>query len=223
MGEQKEKTEPTEGALFALEDDVANTDDPHEDDADDRAEYAADVLQAILDHMNLDVDVEIREDTEEENEIVLDVDGPDAGRAIGKRGLTLDALQFLVNKIVGRMPGPRVHVIVDSADYRERYDKTLVTMAKREAKRARKQGRVVSLKPMSARDRRVVHLSLAKLDGVSTVSEGEGSGRHIRLIPSGEVPADGYGQDDDDFEGEEMLDEAFGVSEDDALPGPFAD
>ena len=151
-------------------------------ETEERADYAADVLQAILDHMDLDADIEIRDESDEE--IVLDVDGPDAGRAIGKRGQTLDALQFLVNKIVGRLPGGKLHIIVDSGDYRERYDRSLVTMAKREAKRALRQGRIVALKPMNARDRRVIHLSLAKLDGVSTASEGQGGARHIRIVPS---------------------------------------
>ena len=58
---------------------------------------------------------------------MLDIEGPDAGRAIGKKGQTLDALQFLVNKIVNRFPDGRRHIVVDSGDYRERHDKGLVS------------------------------------------------------------------------------------------------
>jgi hypothetical protein len=75
-------------------------------------------------------------------------------------------------------------VIVDSGDYRERHDNGLVSMAHREAKRAVQQGRVITLKPMSARDRRVIHLSLAKFPGVSTRSNGEGMNRRIQIIPA---------------------------------------
>ena len=115
---------------------------------------------------------------------MLDVSGPDAGRAIGKKGQTLDALQFIVNKVVNRFPDNRRYVVVDSGDYRERHDKNLLNMARREAKRAIDSGRTVTLSPMPARDRRLIHLSLAKFDGVTTRSNGEGLGRRIQIIPS---------------------------------------
>jgi spoIIIJ-associated protein len=112
------------------------------------------------------------------------VSGEDAGRAIGKKGMTLDALQFLANKVVNRFPERRRYIIVDSGDYRDRHDQGLVSLAKREAKRALDTGRVVTLEPMPARDRRLIHLSLAKLPGVSTKSNGEGLGRRIQIIPA---------------------------------------
>ena len=148
---------------------------------DDKADRAADALDDMLELMDFDVEVEIREDGER---IVLDVDGPDVGHVIGKKGQTLDALQFLLNKMVNREPEGRRHVILDSGDYRERHDRSLETMAQREAKRAVEQGKVITLRPMSARDRRVVHLSLAKLDTVTTASSGEGTRRRVQIIPS---------------------------------------
>jgi spoIIIJ-associated protein len=157
-------------------------DDGYDDDFDEeKADDAKDVLRGILDRMGLDADVKIREDDER---IVLDVTGSDAGRAIGKKGQTLDALQFLVNKVVNRFPEGRRHVVVDSGDYRERHDRSLLSMARREAKRAVEQGRTVTLQPMPARDRRLIHLSLAKMTGVTTKSNGEGIGRRIQIIPS---------------------------------------
>jgi spoIIIJ-associated protein len=75
-------------------------------------------------------------------------------------------------------------VIVDSGDYRDRHDKGLVSLAEREAKRAVTEGMVVTLEPMSARDRRVIHLSLAKFEGVTTASQGEGMQRRIQIIPA---------------------------------------
>lgn len=149
-------------------------------DDDGKAEDARRVTQGILDRMDLDATARIREDDET---VVIDIEGPDAGRAIGKKGMTLEALQFLVNKIVNRDPDERRHIVLDSGDYRERHDNSLVSMAKREAKRAVSSGRAITLEPMSARDRRVIHLSLAKFPGVSTRSEGEGADRRLQIIP----------------------------------------
>ncbi len=149
---------------------------------DDKANEAADILFEILERMALDTEVEVQDDAEQ---IVLNVDGPDAGRVIGKKGQTLDALQFLINKIVNRFPEGRRHVVVDCNGYRGRHDRGLTQMAKREAKRAVEIGKVITLEPMNARDRRVVHLSLAKFTNVETSSEGEGLHRRIKIVPKG--------------------------------------
>lgn len=149
---------------------------------DEKAEDARRVTQGILDRMELDARVEFRDDDEN---IVLDITGPDAGRAIGKKGMTLEALQFLVNKMVNRDPDERRHIVLDSGDYRERHDNGLIAMAKREAKRAAQIGRIITLEPMSARDRRVVHVALSQFTGVSTRSEGEGADRRLQIIPAG--------------------------------------
>jgi len=171
-----------DGALIVDAEDTAR---PRLDEGapgDGKAEDAADALLDILDRMDLDADVGIRDDGEK---VVLDIGGEDAGRAIGRKGQTLDALQFLVNKIVNRFPSGRRHIIVDSGDYRERHDRKLVERAQKEAERAIRIGSVVSLEPMNARDRRVIHLSLAKFDGINTCSEGEGVSRRIQIIPAG--------------------------------------
>jgi len=152
--------------------------DPQEDG---KAELAHEMLQEILTRMHLDVAIEIRENGEE---VVLDLNGEDIGRVIGKKGQTLDALQFVINKIVNRFPEGRRHVVLDSGDYRERREAGLASMARREAKRAVQQSRVITLEPMSPRDRRVIHLSLAKFPGVSTRSDGQGSERRVRIIPA---------------------------------------
>lgn len=148
---------------------------------DGKAELALEMLVEILARMGLKLNVEIRTDAEE---IVLDITGEEIGRVIGKKGQTLDALQFLVNKIVNRFPEGRRHVVLDSGDYRERRESVLASMARREAKRAVTQGRVIALEPMSPRDRRLVHMSLAKFPGVSTSSDGEGMERRVRIIPA---------------------------------------
>lgn len=148
---------------------------------DGKAEEALDLLDEIFDLMDLDVDIDIREDGER---VVLDVTGRDAGRVIGKKGMTLDALQFLLNKILNRFPDARRHIVVDSGDYRERHDKGLISLAHREAQRALDEGKTVTLQPMTPRDRRVIHLSLAKFEGVTTASQGQGAKRRIQIIPN---------------------------------------
>jgi len=92
---------PLDGALLV---DGAREDDDASFDEDGKADYAKEILEGILDRMGLLAEVEIREDDEQ---VVLDVTGEDAGRAIGKKGQTLDALQFIVNKVVNRFPENR--------------------------------------------------------------------------------------------------------------------
>ena len=148
---------------------------------DGKAELALEMVNEIIARMGLQIAVQIREDGEE---VILDLAGEDAGRVIGKKGQTLDALQFVINKIVNRFPDSRRHVVLDSGDYRQRREDGLASMARREAKRAVVQGRIVTLEPMSPRDRRVIHLSLAKFPGVSTRSDGQGNERRVRIIPA---------------------------------------
>lgn len=190
---QERKDRPQDGALLideeSLEDGLDRGEPGHAGDG--KAEEAAGVLEDVLDRMDLEVDVGIREDGER---VVLDLEGRDAGRAIGRKGQTLDALQFLVNKIVNRFPDGRRHIVLDSGDYRERHDKGLVQLARREAKRAVDEHKVITLQPMSPRDRRVIHLSLAKVEGVTTASQGEGAHRRIQIIPAGRTGGGGGGR-----------------------------
>ncbi len=179
MDERDQERDALDGAL--LVDGPAEEPAPRAMVDEDKADEAREVLAGVISRMGLDADVTVREMSEQ---LVLDVSGPDAGRAIGKKGQTLDALQFIVNKVVNRFPENRCYVIVDSGDYRERHEKSLVSMARREAKRAVQQGRTITLSPMPARDRRLIHLSLAKFPGVTTRSDGEGMGRRIQIIPS---------------------------------------
>ncbi|MFT3927398.1 MAG: KH domain-containing protein [Myxococcales bacterium] len=180
-----ERRHNMDGALFVDEDRQGRGDDREKRRSrnvdDGKADDARRVTQGILDRMDLEASARVRE--EDDERVVVDIEGPDAGRAIGKKGMTLEALQFLVNKIVNRDPDERRHIVLDSGDYRERHDNSLVSMAKREAKRAVSSGRAVTLEPMSARDRRVIHVSLAKFPGVSTRSEGEGAERRLQIIP----------------------------------------
>ena len=189
------KPKELDGALFIGDDEPTCTPQraPIDPQEDGKAELALEMVSEIIGRMGLQLDVKIREDGED---VVIDISGEDTGRVIGKKGQTIDALQFLINKIVNRFPEGRRHVLLDSGDYRQRREDSLASLAQREAKRAIAQSRVVTLDPMTPRDRRVVHLSLAKFPGVSTRSDGQGTERRVRIIPArAQGQGQGQGQD----------------------------
>lgn len=160
--------------------DEALPDDIDPDDLSDKARQAVEVVEGLLDRMGFDAYIE---EIIEDERIEIDLTGDDAGRVIGKKGQTLDALQFLVNKVVNRFPEGRRHVILDVEGYRERRDDSLRDMAERLADKATRTSKAISLSPMPARERRVIHLALADYPGVTTRSDGEGPDRRVRIIP----------------------------------------
>src|SRR5258708_20257192 len=117
------------------------------------------------------------------SEIRIEIEGRDSGRIIGKKGQVLAAIQHVVNRVVNRPGLDRVHVVVDAEGYRQRREDTLATMAQRLGKKALEEGKIITFEPMSPRDRRIVHLALAKFPGVVTKSDGEGEGRRGQIIP----------------------------------------
>jgi spoIIIJ-associated protein len=152
---------------------------------DARADKAHDFLARILTDMGMDVSVRRRRPRPESSpdEINLEIVGRDVGRVIGKKGQVLSALQYLVNRVTNRPGLPRRHVVLDAEGYRHRRETTLATMARRLGEQAVKEGKIITFEPMSAQDRRVVHLALAKFPGVVTKSEGKGATRRVQIIP----------------------------------------
>jgi spoIIIJ-associated protein len=151
----------------------------------EKREGAAKVLREILDRMGIDAEVSAFDDGER---IILDAHGSESGLVIGKKGATLDALQYLVNRVVFRKPGDATTVIVDAEGYRGRREDSLTDMARRMAEKAMKSGRPVPVEPMNAHDRRIVHQALAEHPDVSTESEGEGMARRVVIFPKGRQP-----------------------------------
>jgi spoIIIJ-associated protein len=158
----------------------------YQDDA--RAHDALHFISTVLQQMGMDCRARLRRPREEEAEgqapeIVIEVYGRDSGRIIGKRGQVLAALQFLTHRAVNRPELDRRHVVVDAEGYRLRRESTLASMARRLGQQAVEEGKIITFEPMNPRDRRVVHLALAKFDGVITKSEGEGEERRVQIIP----------------------------------------
>jgi spoIIIJ-associated protein len=147
-------------------------------------ERAKAVLEGILAHLTAGCDVEVRPG-DEPGAFVLDVKGDSGGLVIGRRGQTLDALEYLVNRIVARSEdGSISRLVVDVEGYRERRREYLNELARRLAEKAKQTGRSVTLNPMSPRDRRVVHVALQGDTSVATRSQGQGYYRKMLILPA---------------------------------------
>ncbi len=146
----------------------------------EKREEAATVLRQILERMGIDAEVSAFDDGEK---IILDAHGSESGLVIGKKGATLDALQYLVSRVVFRKPGEGTMIVVDAEGYRGRREDSLADLARRLAEKAVRSGQPVPVEPMSAHDRKVVHMTLADNPDVTTESEGEGVARRVVIFP----------------------------------------
>src|SRR5262245_41580290 len=152
-------------------------------EADERSREALAFATDVIEKMGMDCDVRLQRPDADSSDIHIVVTGPDAGRIIGKKGQVLAALQFIVNRAMNRPGIERRYVSVDADGYRSRREDSLASMARRLGKQAVSDGQIITFEPMSPRDRRVVHLALAKFEGVVTKSEGEGDDRRVQIIP----------------------------------------
>lgn len=145
-------------------------------------QMVAELLDYFLASMGVVAETYVREELDN-GSMVFEIEGEDAGLLIGRRGETLQALQFLVRMIVNRQLGRKAYVVVDVEDYRERRAEMLRRLARRTAGRVATSGRPTSLEPMSPGERRVVHMALAGHPRVRTESEGEGNHRRVVVLP----------------------------------------
>lgn len=118
-----------------------------------------------------------------ENKIFLTIRGDGTGLLIGKRGQTLDALQYLVNKIVNRDPEGRIPIIVDTENYRNRREEKLVSIAHRLGERAKRQRMPVTTGPLSSQERRVIYVALQDNPDLTAKSEGDGELKRVIIAP----------------------------------------
>ena len=148
----------------------------------DAAERAESFLVNLL--LNIDPAYAVEIDAVTEDEVFVEVFGGDPGKIIGRGGRTLSALEYVTNAVVNREEGRGIRVNVDVGGYKRRRDERLRESAFNAAARVRKSGHDVEMEPMSAAERRVVHMALAEEPDVTTESSGEGPHRRVVVKPA---------------------------------------
>jgi spoIIIJ-associated protein len=129
------------------------------------------LTQDILTLMGLEATVSVQKEKET---IQIKIDGDTSGLLIGRRGQTLDALQYLITRIINRKGPEKTKVVMDSGDYRTRRKEYLEELALKMAEKSRQTGKPVVISPLNAHDRRIIHMTLEKEKDLKTVSRGEG-------------------------------------------------
>jgi spoIIIJ-associated protein len=150
-------------------------------DESEPAALVRDLIGRVTSALGISCRVEI---SEQEGSLVATCTGRDLGLLIGRHGQTIDAIQYLCNAILAR-EGAGVSVVVDAAGYRARREATLGSLATSAAEQALRTGERVELEPMTAVERKIVHLRLQDFAGVETTSEGTEPNRFVVVVPAG--------------------------------------
>jgi spoIIIJ-associated protein len=152
-------------------------------DREDLAEKASEFLLGVLERMGISADIDIKDDTDK---TVLEIQTADTELVIGRRGVVIDALQHLVNKAVykERREEKTKPLVVDSGGFRDKQVERLRSLAQKMSEKALETKQIVELQPMSPHDRRIVHMAISEIAGLTTRSEGEGEDRHILIVPA---------------------------------------
>ncbi len=144
-------------------------------------ESAKQFLQDIVQNMGIEAEMDIVE--KDDRNVLFNISGEKMGLLIGKRGQTLNALQYLTQLVANRHSSHYIRVILNPEDYRDRRKETLVRLAKRLASKAMQIGEPVSLEPMPNYERKIIHTILADNADVETISKGEEPNRYVVIQP----------------------------------------
>ena len=148
------------------------------------AHEALDTLKALFDRIVRHIDPAARIETaSSHDEVVFNIIGDGSGIFIGKKGQTLEALQYLLNKIRAKQAADMPHILVDSEGYRSRHVENLEGLAMRLSKKAKTKGGTVTTPPLNAADRRIIHLALKQDPELTTWSKGDGIMRKVIIAP----------------------------------------
>ena len=154
------------------------------DSAEDSGEgypAAEQFLKQVFELMKMSAKPQIRH--EDRDTLEIDIEGEDLGVLIGRRGQTLDALQYLLNIAMNKDAESRKRITLDAEGYRSRRISELEELAKRMAGQASERGMTIALRPMSAYERRIIHMTLQDSEEVDTESEGEEPERKVLIVP----------------------------------------
>jgi spoIIIJ-associated protein len=147
----------------------------------DMLPQAQELLEQLLELMGEKAKVEGRVD--EEERLNLSIDAEDAGLLIGKQGQTLEALQYILTKMIAKKARRKVRVFIDIESYRVRHQASLTQLALKSGEKAKKSGRPITLNPMNPHDRRIIHLALQGDKEIKTMSRGEGLYKKVVVYP----------------------------------------
>lgn len=137
-------------------------------------------LDGIIKLIGIDVEYDI---DEKDNSIFVNLRGNEVGLLIGYRGETLDSLQYLVSLVANKRNGEGIHkrILLDAENYREKREKILINLANKIAKKVKQENRSITLEPMNANERRIIHLALQDDPDIETFSEGEEPNRRVTI------------------------------------------
>ncbi len=145
----------------------------------EKEEISSQFLEEILEKMHISARVEVEEQEEAVLMRIVDISDKDTGIVIGRRGETLDALQYLLNLVENKDRKEYRRIVIDCNDYRVRREQSLIRLAEKMAGKAKKFRRPVKLEPMNPYERRIIHSAIQNVDGVTTTSEGEEPYRRV--------------------------------------------
>ncbi len=146
----------------------------------DLPQRAREVLSRILELMGEAAEVTA---TLEDDKVALAIDSADAGLLIGKQGQTLEALQYLLSKILAKQSKKKLRVVIDIESYRARHEQALMQLAMKSGDKAKRTGKPITLTPMNPHDRRIIHLALQGDSELKTMSRGEGLYKKVVVYP----------------------------------------
>ncbi len=158
------------------------------EDLQPKIEVAEKYLLDIFEKMGLK-DIQVRFEQTENRTVLIHIDGGDIGTVIGKRGETLDAVQYLVSLVANRQEGEYVRFTINAGNYREKREETLRALAQRMAKKVLKTGRPAALEPMNPYERRIIHAVVTEIEGVYSKSTGEEPNRKVVIKPAARTGA----------------------------------
>jgi len=147
---------------------------------EEKKEHAERLLSRIIGYIGISASVE---GSIENESVCLNIHGEDLGLVIGHRGETLDALQYLIGLATNKLGDEWVRVLIDAEGYRAKREETLRRLAQRLAEKVRSRRRKAVLEPMSAADRRIIHVALQDDGDVETYSEGRDPYRYVVIVP----------------------------------------
>ena len=151
------------------------------------ADAAEDFLKNVLKAMDLEsIAIEVNE--KEDGGVEINLEGEEVGSVIGRRGETLDALQYLTSLVANHVDNAYYKVTINTGDYREKREKTLEILGRKLAFKAVKTGYKTSLEPMNPYERRIIHTAVQKVNGATSWSEGENLNRHVVIGPDPKAP-----------------------------------